>query len=356
MRALRWHGARDLRLEQVPIPVAVAPDDVVIRPILVGLCGTDIHEYGHGPVMIRPDAHPLTGARPPVTLGHEFMGVVTQVGAGVADLALGQRVTVDPCIRCGECRWCQGGDYHICAKGGSVGLACDGALADRVVVKRYNTIAVPDTVSNRNAALAEPMAVALHAVRRSGIRAGSAVLVLGAGPIGLSAVMCASLAGAAFIAVSEPSEARRALAVEVGATMVLDPTETDVRREVFLATGRMGPDAVIEATGRPEQAALAVNSVMRGGAVVLVGVNDVQLDISLRSVVLSERRIYGSLGYNFDVARVVSLMSSGRLDATSLVSRVVRLEETEGALQDLGSGRSEHLKVLVSIDREYDGL
>ena len=351
MLALRWHGREDLRLEEVSEPVIARPEDVIIEVAFAGVCGTDLHEFSHGPNMIRTASpHPLNGFLPPVTLGHEFSGRVVDVGGDVADLPTGTRVTVDPCLRCGKCKWCREGSYHICANGGSIGLASDGAFAQYVSVPRENVIVVPEAVSDQHAALAEPLAVGLHAVLRGGVGPGDTVLILGGGPIGIAALMCAQQAGAAAIFVSEPVPERAAQARRLGAAATLDPTTQDVRREVFAATGRVGPDVVIEATGRADQYELAVTAVRRGGHVSLVGISDNPVSVDLRQIVLFERNIHGSLGYNFDIEKVLALMAGGRLDPSLLITEVVPLADAASMIASLVTDRSKHLKVLISTE------
>ncbi|WP_374455994.1 alcohol dehydrogenase catalytic domain-containing protein [Nocardioides sp.] len=348
MQALRWHGNGDLRLEETPKPTAERPDDVVIEVEVCGICGTDVHEYVHGPQMIRTAEHPLTGARPPITLGHEFAGYVSSVGSHVDDLEIGQLVTVDPCLRCGDCAACQRGDYHICAQGGSIGLAADGGLADFVVVPRVNVIAVPDGVPAVWAAVAEPLAVGLHAARRAGVGAGDTVLITGAGPIGIASLLGAISLGAGAVFVSEPSAARAQLALHVGATEVFDPLTVDVRREVFLRSGRVGPDRAIEATGRPEAFELGLTSLRRGGRLSIAGITDSALTFPLRQLVLYEREVVGSLGYNRDIERVLQLMATGRLDPGPFVKTVRPLSQAPDTFANLSAGPADELKILLS--------
>jgi (R,R)-butanediol dehydrogenase/meso-butanediol dehydrogenase/diacetyl reductase len=348
MHALRWHGPRDLRLEEVPDASIEAPDDVLIDVVACGICGTDLHEYAHGPNMIRTSPHPLTGAQPPLTLGHEFSGVVRALGASATDLELGSLVTVDPCLRCGTCSPCLRGDYHLCARGGSVGLASDGAFATSVRVPRINVLPVPDGVSPESAAVAEPLAVGLHAAKQARIGAGDTVLVLGAGPIGIASLLGALACGASSVYVSEPAAERGALALSMGATEVFDPTSADVRKEVFVRTGRSGPDAVIEATGRPDAFELAITSVRRGGHVAVVGISAEHLGFDLRQLVLYERHVAGSLGYHHDIERVLQLIAAGRLDTDAFITSVAPLSEGVSVIEQLCDERGSNLKVLLT--------
>jgi len=346
VKALRWHAARDVRLAEVHKP-ALMPGTAIVEVAFCGLCGTDLHEYTHGPVMIRPGAHPLSGAEPPITLGHEFSGRVVEMDGDLPGISVGTRVVADPCLRCGVCRWCQRGDYHTCVMGGSLGLAADGGLAPYVRVPLVGLHRVPDGVSDEHAALAEPLAVGLHAARRAQVGPGDSVLVLGAGPIGLAALIGARASGAAAVFVTEPNPARAEIARSIGATEVFDPTIDDVRSAVFKRTDRIGPDAVIDGTGRPEAIALGLRSVRRGGRVAVAGISPSELKVDLRQLVLYERTLVGSLGYNFDIPRVLDLMSTGHINASPLVTGVRPLSAGPATFEELSSP-NQHIKVLLT--------
>ena len=348
MKALRWHGARDLRYEDVPEPDAPSVGQALVEVSYCGVCGTDLHEYLAGPHMIRAKSHPLTKWVPPFALGHEMSGTVLALGSPAAGVKVGDRVAVDPCWLCGTCRWCVRGEYHLCPLGGSVGLASPGAFADQVIVPTAGLVPLPDDVPDDMAALAEPMAVALHAVSRADLRPGENVLILGAGPIGMAILLCARLAGAAGIFVSEPVAARRERATALGATEAMDPAQHDVRREVFLRTGRVGPDVVIEATGVASLTPLAITTVRRGGRVVLAGVTDGGTTIDPTQLLFYERSLHGSLGYNFDIPRVVSLMQAGRLDVSALITGRYPLSAGLDVFRELEADKDSHLKVLLT--------
>ncbi|MFC4499549.1 MULTISPECIES: alcohol dehydrogenase catalytic domain-containing protein [Streptomyces] len=348
MKALRWHGARDLRLEELPDPPEPQPHQAVVEVAWCGVCGTDLHEFLEGPHMIRKGPHPLTGASPPLALGHELSGIVVALGAETPGVSVGDRVTADPVWRCGVCYWCVRGEYHICPKSGSVGLASSGAFADRVTVPIAGLTRLPDHVSDEMAAVAEPLAVGLHAVTRGGVRPGDNVLVVGGGPIGFAVVLAARLAGAAGLYVSEPLKERRERLLDLGVTEAFDPRETDVRRELFVRTGRIGPDVVIDATGVAALAAEAVATVRRGGRVVLAGVGHGKVEIDMGQLVFYERAVLGTLGYHHDIPRVIDLMATGRLDASPLITGRFPLSEGAGVFADLAADRARHLKVLLT--------
>jgi (R,R)-butanediol dehydrogenase/meso-butanediol dehydrogenase/diacetyl reductase len=348
MQALRWHGQNDVRLDEVPDPEITNGDDVIIEVEFCGICGTDIHEFTDGPQMIREAAHPLTSLRPPITLGHEFSGFVSQIGSDISDIHIGQLVTVDPCLYCGQCPSCLRGDYHICTSGGSVGLASDGALATYVKVQRKNVIPVPDGIPADWAAVAEPLAVGYHAARRARIKAGDQVLITGAGPIGIASLLSALALGASAVFVSEPSSERSKLAKSLGATAVFSPQESDVRRQVYELTGKVGPDASIEATGRADAFELAFTSLRRGGRISVAGISDSKLTVSLHQLVLYEREILGSLGYNLDIQRVLELMAEGLLDPSPFVTAKFSLSQSPRLFAESALGKSTHLKTLLT--------
>ncbi|MET9994999.1 alcohol dehydrogenase catalytic domain-containing protein [Streptomyces mutabilis] len=348
MQALRWHGRGDLRLEEIAEPGEPPAGHAVVEVAFCGICGTDLHEITHGPNMIRTGKHPLSGQAPPVTMGHEMSGRVVALGGERAGVEIGTRVAVDPCLTCDACRWCLHGDYHICAKGGSVGLASDGGFARYATVPLRGLHPVPDAVSDEMAALAEPLAVGLHAAGRAGVGPGDTVLVLGAGPIGIAAILGARMSGAGAVYVSEPVTARHAAAVAAGATEVFDPTTADVRRTVFLRTGRIGPDVAIDATGRPDAVDLGLRSLRRGGRMAVAGITEAALSVDVRQLVLYERSLCGSLGYNFDIPRVLALMADGRLDASCLLTGVRPLSEGLTVVDELTGRTHDHLKVLLT--------
>lgn len=350
MRGVRWHAAGDVRLEELGEPGAPAPGQAVVEVACCGICGSDVSEVHHGPQLIRPTAHPLTGAAPPLVLGHEFSGRVVAVGEGGPALAPGTRVTVDPCWRCGTCFACVRGDYHLCRHGGAVGLASDGALATRVVVPAEGLIPLPDSVDDRLGALTEPLAVALHALDRAGLEAGETLLIAGFGPIGAAVLLVARTLGAGQVIVSEPVAARRERALALGATLVVDPRADDLRKAVRGVTGGVGADRVVECSGRPQVIAEALQTLRRGGRMAVASVVLEDATVPLGHLVLFERELVGTLGYRHDLPRVVALVGAGLLDPSPLVTSVVALDDAPATLLALARGeRPDDLKILVDV-------
>jgi (R,R)-butanediol dehydrogenase/meso-butanediol dehydrogenase/diacetyl reductase len=230
-----------------------------------------------------------------------------------------------------------------------VGLASPGGFAEAVTVPLEGLVALPESVSDRVAAFAEPMAVGLHAVARGEVRPGDNVLVFGGGAVGIAVLLAARLAGAAQLFLSEPLAARRELGLRFGATETYDPSRADVPREAYLRTGRIGPDVVFEASGHPQVVLDAISSVRRGGRVVLAGIGQRPVPIDLTRLTLFERSVVGTLGYNFDLPRVVSLLASGRLDEVVGLTLVDRpLSAGAEVFAELRADPARHLKVLLA--------
>src|SRR4249920_1056278 len=252
MRALRFHAAHDLRIEDVPEPSEPAAGDVVVRVATCGICGTDLHEYTSGPIVTPVEPHPLNGAQNPQILGHEFAGDVVATGPGVTRVTEGDRVAIMPLAYCGHCAYCRRGLQHLCATMACVGLShAWGGMAELATVAEYQVVPLPDDVSYRQGALIEPTAVAAYGVERAGVGPGDQVLVTGAGPIGALAALCARSAGASTVYVSEPNPARRARAEALGVAVVLDPTAIDVPAFLREQSDGLGVDVAIECSGHP---------------------------------------------------------------------------------------------------------
>ncbi len=211
MRAIRFHNARDIRVEDVPAPQRnLLADEVLVRPGACGICGTDLHEYIAGPIVTPSDPHIDTGATNPQILGHEFVAVVEAVGRDVTHVKPGDRISTQPLISPRDDYYGRRGLYHLSERMACVGLSWAwGGMAEQAILPSYCAQKMPDEVTDDQAAMIEPTAVAMYGVDRGQISAGSTVLVSGAGPIGALTVICARAAGASLIIVSEPNPNRR---------------------------------------------------------------------------------------------------------------------------------------------------
>lgn len=347
MKAARWYAAKDIRVEDIAEP-QVSKGDIKIKVAWTGICGSDLHEYLAGPIFVPVGAdHPLSHDQAPITMGHEFSGVVTELGEGVDNFSVGDRVAVEPIFSCGKCAPCRQGLYNLCENLGFVGLSGGaGGFAAYSVVPAYMAHKMPDDLSMEQGALIEPAAVALHAVRVSALKAGDTAAVFGAGPIGLLMVEALRAAGAAKVFVVEPSSERRAKAMELGATVTLDPTETDVVADIRAATGS-GVDVAFEVTGVPQVMAQVINSTRFEGESVIVSIWEKEASFQPNTVVLTERTIKGTIAYRNVFPAVMELMLRGFFQAENLVTKRIELDDvvTEGF--DVLTKEKSQVKILV---------
>lgn len=346
MRALVWHGRGDVRLDTVPTPEP-GPGQSLVEVALCGLCGSDRRQHDVGPIVPPKGAHPLTGHIGPVTLGHEIIGRVVRHGASVlVDLvAPGSRVAVEPTWSCGTCAACRRGESQLCAIAGCVGLSSHGGLAPYVVVPTAGLVPVPDHVVDEEAALAEPLAVGLHALDRGGLRAGESVVVSGHGPIGAAVVALALAAGAGPVTVLEPSPQRRRVALALGAAAAVDPgtleEPSDVLREL-----RSSADLGVDCSGAPGSLDALLGATRLGARIVVPAVSGGTTPVSMSRLVMGQRSIVGSLGYRGDVARVVAMLNDRRIDLSAFTTQRLGLPDVaEWFAQPIAEGAP--LKVLV---------
>jgi len=355
MQAATYHGREDVRVEEVD-QQSLGPGQVRVDVEACGICGSDLHEYAAGPIFVPADEpHPISGETAPVTMGHEFSGVVSEVGEGVTDPAVGDTVAVNPILYCGACRQCREGNYHLCDSVGFVGLSGGGGgFAENVVVAAEQAVPLGD-VPVEHGALVEPLAVGLHAVRRSGLRAGDAVGVFGSGPIGLAVIECARAAGAGRIVVSEPREARRERAADCGATDLVDPSATDAVEFVRSATDG-GVDVAFEVAGVEATYNDAVRGTTPTGRTTVVSIWEEAVRTHPNDLVLGERTVTGTLAYlggprsGEEYGMVIAMLADGRLDPSPFVTDRIGLGEIVAGFEALSDPDSDQVKVLVRPD------
>jgi (R,R)-butanediol dehydrogenase/meso-butanediol dehydrogenase/diacetyl reductase len=350
MKALRYHGARDLRVEDVPEPPSPDSGQLIVAPRWCGICGTDLHEYEAGPIVTSVEPHPLTGARLPQILGHEFSAEVLAVGSEVTRVRPGDRVAVMPLVFCGRCEYCRRGLQHLCTTMACTGLSHGwGGLAELATVDEYQVFPLPDEVTDEQGALIEPCSVAAYGVGRANVRPGDVVLIAGAGPIGALASLCAASAGAGMIYVTEPNAERRARAERLGLGEVLDPSSTDVAAELRERTGGLGVDVAIECAGFGPAFNTCVEAVRRQGTVVQVGLHVRRCEVDPMLWALNDLTIVGSWCYGVnDFPRVAAQIASGRLPVERVVTGHLAVEEAESGFQRLATESPEDMKLLIT--------
>lgn len=349
MLAAVFHGAHDIRVEAVVAPDVVGPGEVKLRPFWCGVCGTDLHEYEMGPIVIPTSPHALTGAKAPQTLGHEFSAEVVEIGSGVRNVRVGQRVSVMPLVTCGKCYFCRRGLNHLCRIMGAIGLSHQwGGIAEFAVVLASQVFVLPDEVSDVQGAVVEPGAVAAYGVDTARVRPGDTVLVAGAGPIGaLSALYAYSLG--ADVVISEPNTARASLARGLDVATVVDPTQIDVPEWLRDRTAGLGVDAVIECSGNERALQAALASVRSGGRISQTGLHT--KPASIDPMALSEREITLAGTWCFPVTdwpRIIDLIARSRFPVEKVVTAKISMADTVSQGFDaLLSPTGEQVKVLV---------
>ena len=351
MRALRFHAAQDLRIDEVPAP-QLSPGSVRVVVDWCGICGSDLHEYVAGPTAIPTTAaaHPLTGEHLPLTMGHEFAGTITEVGDGVDPGRIGERVTVNPLLSDGTCAACRRGQPQLCGQLGFVGLSgWGGGFSEQAVVAAAAAHRLPDNVDTEVGALVEPLAVGWHAINLSGAGGGDTALVVGAGPIGLATVLGLRARGSSQIIVSEPSAARRRIAEQLGATLAVNPAEQDVAATVVEATAGEGVDAAFDAAGSNETLTAALMSTRPAGTVVNLAVWATPAALHPMLLMLGEKRLIGSLAYANDFPPVLDAIASGRLDPRPMTTSRVGLDDAVAkGFEPLAAQTGSEIKILVS--------
>ncbi|HNW85999.1 MAG TPA: alcohol dehydrogenase catalytic domain-containing protein [Candidatus Limiplasma sp.] len=327
-------GQTDFFTRPVPPP---AVDAVVIRIQASALCGSDLHIF--------KAKHPSVPL--PATIGHEFSGDIIAMGQEVRGLSIGQRVTVEPCVACGHCEACRHGDYGSCDELSFIYRKGDGAMADLITVKASSVFPLPDSLSYEAGALIEPLAVAVHAVRRADVRMGHKVLVLGAGAIGLLVAALCKRTGAAEVLVCDYSAFRLSMAQKLGATRTVNPREGDsLEAAVRAATDGLGADRIFECVGREETFVQALTLLRKKGLATVVGIfEQPQITIPVMQLVNKEICVQGSQGYCWDFP--IALQLAGEIGLEQLVTHRFPLAELQQALETALDRTQNTVKVVL---------
>lgn len=342
MRAFQLRGARQLAAVDLIIPKP-GSGQVLIRVRRAGICGSDIHYFSHGQVGRFVPKRPFV-------LGHEFAGEVVSLGDGVALQLLGQRVAVDPSIPCGVCPSCKSGRYNLCPDMRFYGSAScdphlDGGFAEYVLAPAANCHVLADHLSWAEAALVEPLSVALHALHRSGGVAGKSVLITGGGTIGQLLAVSARAFGAALVVVSDPAAFARAQALEIGADMAMDPTSAEFEAD---ATTRSdgGFDVMIEAAGSALALVQGLRLLRRGATLVQVGTLPAEVTLPFNDIMARELTVAGSFRFANVFGVALQLMAAGRIAVKQIVSAVYPLSELPAAM-DRAIAKTDVIKVQI---------
>lgn len=324
MKAVRLEATGRLFFGEVEKP-APAPGELLVRVEACGICGTDRHLFlGEFP------------SKPPVTLGHEFSGIVEQIGTGVTGFHVGMRVTGDPNIACGRCQECQRGRVNLCRNLQAIGIHRDGGFAEYVVIPEKQAFELPLGLDPLHGAFCEPLACCLHGVDLAGIVAGSSVVVLGGGVIGLLVTQLARLAGATSVVLVTRSADKRSLGQSLGATATADPGSGDIVQRLTSPDGLLpgGADVVIECAGVAETIEQAPRLARRGGTVVILGVMPQGAKVAIEpfDLLFREVKLVSSFLNPFTHRRAAELIASGAIQVEPLISRRISLGEAVEAI------------------------
>jgi (R,R)-butanediol dehydrogenase / meso-butanediol dehydrogenase / diacetyl reductase len=347
VRAAVYRGRGDIRIEEIAEPVPLG-DELLIRVSAVGICGTDGHEYAHGPVQFAVPSRSPWGPAGALVPGHEFSGVVVGVGADVAGFGEGDLVASASGVACGDCRWCRRGRTNLCLRYETVGLQRHGGLAQLCVVPAASCAVVdPQILTPDAAALGQPMAIAVHAVSRGEPAAGMEVLVIGAGGIGAFLVFALAQSGAR-VSVIEPDASRRELALGLGAALAVPPAAPDALRSA-LGEGH-SPELIYEVTGNRGGLTLALGSLGRGTRLVVVGLQGAPAELDLRMLSIREAELIGTNAVVAadDLPRALQLLGRRAGSWADVAPVALALDDlVDQGILPLASGTSTRVKTLV---------
>ena len=333
MKALRkTKAAKGLEIQKVPVP-SIGALDVLVRVTATSICGTDLHIDGW-------DRWSQGRIKPPVTLGHEFCGIVESVGEDVSAVRPGDFVSAEMHLNCGHCHQCRLGEAHICQNLKIIGIDMDGAFAEFVKIPAMNIWKLDAAIPEHYAAILDPLGNAVHTVLAGAI-AGQTVLVTGCGPIGLMSIAVAKACGSSTVFATETNEHRRAMAEEMGADHVLNPACEDPVKKILDATGGTGVDVLLEMSGQPGAIQQGFKALRAGGRASLLGIPTENVPLDLVQDVIFKgatvQGIYGRRMYGTWV-QMTALLKAGRVNLEPLFGERMVLDNFEAAFAKLHSG------------------
>ncbi len=329
--------------EQIVIKDGVKPeiksDEVLIQVKKVGICGSDVGSYESGGPYL-----------PDKIIGHEFSGVLVEIGENVKKLKEGMKVTVNPQIPCHECYYCLHDQENMCKlQNYSLGTTEDGAMRAFINVKAERVHILPDNVTYEEGATVEPLSVAVYAVKQSEFQLGQNVTVIGAGPIGLMTIQVLRTAGANKIYVIEPIESKQRIAIEVGADKAFLPKAWN---KIVRLTNRLGPDHVYDCVGLSSTFSTALKLIKKGGKITLIGMHAKTLEINnILLMTTNNISVRGVYGYNQDIFKTaINLYAQKKIRVDPLITNRIRLEQVPEMFKVLGNPPHEELKIIVDFE------
>ncbi len=330
-----------IQFQEVPVPQPQA-GEVLIKIMEIGVCGSDIHVY-HG-------EHPFTSY--PVTQGHEVSGLVEQLGPGVTGLTLGQKVTIQPQVVCGQCWPCRNGKYNLCESLKVMGFQTTGVASHFFAVNAKKVTPLPDSMSLEEGAMIEPLAVAVHAVRRAGDVQGKDICVLGAGPIGILVAQAAKGMGAGRVMITDVSDLRLEKAKECGADYTVNTREKDFGQALVDFFGPDKADVIYDCAGNNITMGQAIQHARKGSTIILVAVFAGMASIDLAVLNDHELDLNTSMMYRSeDYEAAIALASTGKVKLMPLLSKRFPFHEYLAAYRYIDENRESTMKVLIDVQR-----
>jgi L-iditol 2-dehydrogenase len=321
MKALLLEKYNHLEVVDMPVP-SIGPEEVLVRVKACGICGSDVHGFDGS-----------TGRRvPPIVMGHEAAGVITEVGAAVKGFQAGDRVTFDSTVYCGKCFFCRRGEVNLCEDRQVLGVSCGdyrrhGAFAEYVAVPQHIVYKLPETLPFEHAAMIEAVSVAVHAVSLTPVKLGDTGVVIGAGMIGLLTIQALRLAGCTRIFAVDLDNAKLGLAKSLGADETFNPKDADVVAAILERTGGRGAAVALEAVGATAPIRTAIHSVRKGGAVTLIGNVSPNIDLPLQAVVTRQIKLIGSCASSGEYPECIDLLARGDIRVEPMITAKAPLEE-----------------------------
>lgn len=346
MKALLLSEYKQLSIADLPAPVP-GSGEVLVRVAACGICGSDVHGYDGS-----------SGRRiPPIVMGHEAAGLIAAVGDGVTGYRVGDRVTFDSTVYCGECEFCDRGEVNLCDRRQVVGVSCGdyrraGAFAEYVTVPARILYRLSDSISFSDAAMLEAVSVAIHAVRIAEIKGGETALVIGAGMIGLLILQAARASGCSSIFVADVDATRLEMARSLGADIAMNSSREPSASRIEQLTGARGVDVVFEAVGRPETVAAGMDCVRKGGTVALVGNIAPEVSMPLQKVVTRQIRLQGSCASAGEYPQAMQWMAEGKIKVAPLITAVAPLHEGPSWFARLYAREPNLMKVVLDPRQE----
>ncbi|MHA1368333.1 MAG: zinc-dependent alcohol dehydrogenase family protein [Promethearchaeota archaeon] len=326
MKAIVIESKRKINLVDMPIPQA-GQGEVLVKVKASGICGTDVHIY-EGEV-------PL--AKLPIVPGHEFSGIIENVGDGVSDIEVGDKVAIEPNLFCGYCHFCRNAKKHFCENWAAIGLTRNGGFAEYCSVPRQAVYKMDDNVPFEHGAFFEPVACVLHGIERSGAKAGDIVVVNGSGSIGLIYVQILKMMGVKNVISTDIDDEKLEIARKLGADAWINPNTDDLVKEVNSLTNGRGAEMVIDAAGSEKSIATAFDLVQDTGTIVIFGVppENLKLPVKIYDIYRRELSIVGSFTNPYTNEQALNLISTGKIKFDEIITHPIELDNVEKTIQKI---------------------